>query len=97
MQVRIRRWKRAGLLDVDQWPRFREYVSQPTSACPITMIGPLAVGNVLPAGPAEYYVHIFLPEFFACTRVLLPLRDSERSHGRIVDLYPTRRGEAAST
>ena len=30
---------RAGLLDVDQWPRFREYVTT-NILCPISMIGP---------------------------------------------------------
>ena len=44
---------RAGLLDVDQWPRFREYVSHQHHVSN-HYDRPVAVGNVLP-GPAEYY------------------------------------------
>jgi hypothetical protein len=44
---------RAGLLDVDQWPRFREYVSH-QHLVSNHYDRPVAVGDVLP-GPVEYY------------------------------------------
>jgi hypothetical protein len=51
--------ERAGLLDVDQWPRFREYVIRQHYVSN-HYDRPVAVGDILP-GPAEYYA--IPPEF----------------------------------